>query len=124
VLDVRTSSNDQVYILVNSDTTIDQHAVDQVLLQIEATEPRYDGTPFVVQYAPHAEDEMEEIPEEHHYVEENEVQIKDEIEDNDGVDQPIEDKNVAQLSEIDGDEDPSFKAEPTVDEVVIPVSVS
>jgi hypothetical protein len=83
VLDVRTSGNDQVYILVNSDTRIDQHAVDQVLIQIEATEPRYDGTPFVVQYAPHAEDEegMEEIPEEH-YVEEQEVHVKTEIDEN------------------------------------------
>uniref|UniRef100_A0A914PDP0 Uncharacterized protein n=1 Tax=Panagrolaimus davidi TaxID=227884 RepID=A0A914PDP0_9BILA len=42
---------------------------------MEATEPRYDRTPFVVQYAPHAEDEegMEEITEEH-YVEEQEME--------------------------------------------------
>uniref|UniRef100_A0A7E4VFV0 C2H2-type domain-containing protein n=1 Tax=Panagrellus redivivus TaxID=6233 RepID=A0A7E4VFV0_PANRE len=54
VLDVRTTNGDQVFVLVNGEPRIDQQAIEQVLMQVEASEPQYDGTPYVVQYAPHS----------------------------------------------------------------------
>ncbi|KAE9554345.1 hypothetical protein FO519_002455 [Halicephalobus sp. NKZ332] len=82
VLNLKSTTGHPIYLLVNGPCHIDQNAIDQVLQQVEASNPVFEeGEPYVVQYS--QAEAVEEVP-----VSQPETDIKHEIPDGDDMPMP------------------------------------
>jgi len=82
VLNLKSTNGHPIYLLVNGPCHIDQNAIDQVLQQVEASNPVFEeGEPYVVQYS--QAEAVEEVA-----VSQPETDIKHEIPDGDEIPMP------------------------------------
>ena len=82
MLNLKSTNGHPIYLLVNGPCHIDQNAIDQVLQQVEASNPVFEeGEPYVVQYS--QAEAVEEVA-----VSQPETDIKHEIPDGDEIPMP------------------------------------